>query len=135
MSKYNNNNSVRLIYFEYSIFNKNRIYIKEIGKKYFYFKKIELIFVWIVPPLIDRYLPKKWRALLKVIHSQSSSQYPSRLSRADRPIKGTCEQPTWKRSITVSVKNPSSKFAREACKRYRNWVWRETKNFMDDRWA
>lgn len=133
MSKYNNNNSVRLIYFDkYSI--KNRICIKEIGKKYFYFKKIELIFVWIVPPLIDRYLPKKWRALLKVIHSQSSSQYPSRLSRADRPIKGTCEQPTWKRSITVSVKNPSSKFAREACKRYRNWVWRETKNFMD-RWA
>lgn len=45
MSKYNNNNSVRLIYFEYSIFNKNRIYIKKIGKKYFYFKKIELIFV------------------------------------------------------------------------------------------
>lgn len=133
MIKYNNNNSVRLIYFDkYSI--KNRICIKEIGKKYFYFKKIELIFVWIVPPLIDRYLPKKWRALLKVIHSQSSSQYPSRLSRADRPIKGTCEQPTWKRSITVSVKNPSSKFAREACKRYRNWVWRETKNFMD-RWA
>lgn len=134
MIKYNNNNSVRLIYFDkYSI--KNRICIKKIGKKYFYFKKIELIFVWIVLPLIDRYLPKKWRVLLKVIHSQSSSQYPSRLSRADRPIKGTCEQPTWKRSITVSVKNPSSKFAREACKRYRNWVWRETKNFMDDRWA
>lgn len=44
MIKYNNNNSVRLIYFDkYSI--KNRICIKEIGKKYFYFKKIELIFV------------------------------------------------------------------------------------------
>lgn len=64
MIKYNNNNSVRLIYFDkYSI--KNRICIKEIGKKYFYFKKIELIFVWIVPPLIDRYLPKKMKSAVK----------------------------------------------------------------------